>query len=79
MQERWEIARWMAWQNALPNFERARRPRTPQAYWRFPWEQPSEDELREKAEQYRVSAEEAAELNRIFAEIENKENHEQDR
>ena len=39
-------------------------------FLRFPWEEPESEELKRKAEEYRVSPEEAAELNRIFQEIE---------
>lgn len=70
--EEWERIRWMAWQNVLlsPNIKSANKPRTPRAFWRFPWEEPEDEELRRKAADYRVSPEEEAELNRIFKELE---------
>ena len=66
------MARWMAWQNMMlsPNIKPVNKPKTPIAFCRFPWEEPVEDELKRKAEEYRVTEEEIAELNRIFAEVE---------
>ena len=63
----WERTRWMAWQQMLlsPNIKQADKPRTAQAFMRFPWEQPEEIDM----ERIRVSEEEAAKLNAIFDEI----------
>ena len=71
-QEEWERLRWIAWQNVLlsPNIKSHNKPKSPRAFLRFPWEEPESEELKRKAEEYRVSPEEAAELNRIFQEIE---------
>lgn len=62
----------MAWQEVLlsPNIKPYNKPKTPQAFCRFPWEESQDDELKRKAEQYRITPEEEAELNRIFKEIE---------
>lgn len=75
-QEKWEIARWLAWHELLlsPNIKPANKPHTAQAFHCFPWEQPTDDELKEKARNYSVSQEEIEELNRIFAEIEKQQN-----
>lgn len=64
----------MAWQNLLlsPNIKPANKPKTPQAFYRFAWEQPTEDELRKKVQEYTVTPQEIEGLNRIFAEIERK-------
>lgn len=72
--EKWERIRWAAWQNVLlsPNIKGPSKPRTPRAFWRFPWEEPADEELRRKAADYRVSPEEAEELDRIFRELENR-------
>lgn len=73
--EEWERIRWKAWRDILlsPHIKRLDKPRSPKAFLRFPWEEPEDDELRRKAEDYRVSPEEEAELNRIFNELENRE------
>ena len=62
----------MAWQNMMlsPNIKPVNKPKSPMAFCRFPWEEPEDDEIRRKAEKYRVTDEEIAELNRIFAEVE---------
>ena len=72
LQERWALARWMMWQEMLlsPNIKQGHKPRTPQAFCRFPWEQSEAEELAEKAKQYRSTPEEVTELNRIMAEWE---------
>lgn len=72
IQERWIFARWAAWQNVLlsPNIKPAHKPKTPQAFCRFPWEQPNEAEMAEKAKQYRITPEEEAALNRILEQYE---------
>ena len=66
------MARWIAWQNMMlsPHIKPVNKPKTPTAFCRFPWDEPEGDELKRKAEQYRVTPEEIAELNRIFAEVE---------
>lgn len=66
------MARWIAWQNMLlsPNIKPVNKPRTPTAFCRFPWEEAEDEELKRKAKEYRVTPEEIAELNRIFAEVE---------
>ena len=62
----------MMWQEMLlsPNIKQGHKPRTPQKFCRFPWEQSEADELKQKAEQYRITPEEEAELNRIMQEFE---------
>ena len=62
----------MMWQEILlsPNIKPGHKPRTPQNFCRFPWEQSEEDELKQKAQAYRITPEEEAELNRIIAEWE---------
>lgn len=62
----------MMWQEMLlsPNIKQGHKPRSPQKFCRFPWEQSEEDELRQKAEEYRITPEEEAELNRIIKEWE---------
>ena len=72
MQERWTVARWMAWQNVLlsPNIKPHNKPKTAQSFCRFPWEVPEADELAEKAKQFRVTAEEEAKLNKIMSDWE---------
>ena len=62
----------MMWQEMMlsPNIKPAHKPKTPQAFCRFPWEQSADEELAEKAKAYRITPEEEAELNRIMAEYE---------
>lgn len=77
----------MMWQEMLlsPNIKPGHKPKTPQAFCRFPWEQTEAEELAEKAKQYRITPEEEAELNRILKEweasqaTETDKEHEQDR
>lgn len=71
-QERWALARWMMWQEMLlsPHIKPANKPKTPQFFCRFPWEQPEAEELAEKAKQFRITPEQEAELNRIMKEFE---------
>lgn len=81
--ERWTIARWMCWQEVLlsPNIKQGSKPKTPQAFCRFPWERSEKEEVLEKAKTFRMTPEQAAELNRIMAEVNEKRslNNEQDR
>lgn len=67
----WERTRWMAWQNMMlsPNIKPQHKPKTPQAFMRFPWE-PAPKEVR--VEDIRVSEDEARVLNAIFREINEK-------
>ncbi len=62
----------MMWQEMLlsPNIKPGSKPRTPQSFCRFPWEQPDAEALAEKAKEYRVTPEQVAELNRIMTEWE---------
>ena len=81
--ERWTIARWMCWQDVLlsPNIKPGSKPRTPQAFCRFPWEKSEKEEIEEKARAFRLTPEQEAELNKIMAEFDAKRNlnNEQDR
>lgn len=74
MQERWTLVRWQMWQHMLlsPNIKASNKPKTPQAFCRFAWEQEAESEVIEKAKQYRVTEAEKTELNRIISEWESK-------
>lgn len=71
-QERWNVARWICWQNMLlsPYVKKHNKPSSPQGYCRFPWEQSSDEELAQKAREFRITDEETAELNRIIKEWE---------
>ncbi len=62
----------MMWQEMMlsPNIKPAHKPKTPQAFCRFPWEQSADEELAEKSKAYRITPEEEAELNRIMKEWE---------
>lgn len=62
----------MMWQEMLlsPNIKPGNKPRTPQSFCRFPWEQPDAEALAEKAKAFRITPEEEAELNRIMTEWE---------
>ena len=51
---------------ALPYIKAHQKPKTAQAFCRFPWERPDQEELAEKAKQYRVTPEEEAALNKIL-------------
>jgi len=53
-----------------PNIKPGNKPKTPQSFCRFPWETPEAEELRKKAEQYRVTPEEEEALNKILTEWE---------
>lgn len=72
LQERWSLARWICWQQHLlsPHIKQGKKARTPQAFCRFPWEESEEEEIKRKAEEYRITPEQEAELNRIMAEWE---------
>lgn len=62
----------MMWQEILlsPNIKQGHKPKSPQAFCRFPWEPSEAEELKQKAEAYKITPEEEAELNRIIAEWE---------
>ncbi len=62
----------MMWQEMLlsPNIKPVHKPKTPTAFYRFPWEPSADEELAEKAKQYTITPEEEAELNRIMKEWE---------
>lgn len=85
--EHWTLVRWLAWQEMLlsPNIKPAHKPKTPQSFCRFPWEQENIKELEEKARQYQVTPEEESALNKILQEWEaskaskTTKEHEQDR
>lgn len=66
------VARWMVWQimRLSPYIKPVDKPNSPKSFWPFPWEQPDDDELKRKAEMYRITPEEEAELNRILMEWE---------
>lgn len=66
------IARWMMWQEQLmsPYIKEGHKAKTAQAFCRFPWEETEEEEMKRKAEQYKVTPQEEAELNRIIAQWE---------
>ena len=53
-----------------PHIKHFNKPKSPTTFCRFPWEKPNDEELKEKAKQYRVTPEEEKELNRILAEWE---------
>ena len=63
----------MAWQNVLlsPNIKQHNKPKSPQAFLPFPWEKPSDEELAEKAQKYRLTDAEVVELNKILETWEN--------
>lgn len=69
--ERWEIARWQAWQRMLlsPDIKPHNKPNNPKAFMRFPWEEPEAEEVLRMAKGSRVSEDEAKELNRIFTQL----------
>ena len=69
--ERWELARWICWHQMRlsPNIPKHSTSSTPKAFCRFPWEAPSDEELKAKAEEYRITEEEIEELNKIFASL----------
>ena len=75
-QEKWNVARWIAWQGMLmsPYIKPHNKPNSPQAFCRFPWERPEKEEIVEKAKQYRVTEEEEAALNKILMEWEASQN-----
>lgn len=72
--EHWSLIRWLAWQEMLlsPNIKPAHKPKTPLTFCRFPWEQPDQDELVEKAREYKVTPEEEVALNKILQDWEAK-------
>lgn len=62
-----------------PNIKPHNKPHTPQSYVRFPWEKPTKEEVEAMAARCKVSDEEAAALNRIFDDLNKRNNREQDR
>ena len=71
LQERMEIARWIVFHIYSQNpYIKPPRAKSPQSYLRFPWEEPTEDEVEQVATDCRVSEAEAAILDKIFAELE---------
>lgn len=71
LQEQYEIARWVCFNiMALsPNIKPYNKPKTLQAYARFPWERMTVEEAEEAKAKCGVTDEEAAKLNQIFDEI----------
>ena len=67
--ERWELARWQAFNNLLlsPHIKAIKKPKSPKAWFRFPWERPDDDEVEKIKRNSKVTAAEVAELERIFA------------
>ena len=73
LQERMEVARWICFQMYSQNpYVRPPRAKSPQSFLRLPWEEPTEDEVEQAATDCIVSADEAAELDKIFAELRKK-------
>lgn len=74
-QERWEMKRWEMWQHILlsPNIKSGNKPKSPQAYMRFPWEKDPADEV--KPEDCTITAEVSDALNKLV----NKNSNGQDR
>ena len=68
LRQQWTIARWMAWRDVLlsPNIKAIDKPKSPQDFLRFPWEESKHTEMARKAEEYRVTDAEVAELNKIM-------------
>ena len=61
-----EGRRWEAWRLLMPYYKKGQEPRTPQAFYRFEWEEPDEDDV-PAPEECKVTEEQATELNRIVA------------
>lgn len=71
--ERYELARWLAYRIYAQNpYIKPPKAGSVKAYFRFPWEEPTEEEATQAAKDCKVSKEEAAILDRIFEEIEKK-------
>ena len=68
LEREWEIRRWQAFHiiRYYPMTKAAARPKKPKDLCQFPWETENPEELKRKAEQYRISPEEEAELNKII-------------
>lgn len=81
LQEQYEVARWICFNimQLNPNIKPYNKPKTLQAYARFPWERMTVEEAAEAQQKCGVSEEEAAVLNRIFDEIHKRRANEQDR
>ena len=71
-QRDYEHMRWLVWQMMMPHFKKGHIPGSPRAFLRFGWEEMSEEEAAEKVEACKITEEEVAELNRIFAEHDRK-------
>ena len=52
----------------MPHFKKGRVPGSPRAFLQFGWEEMTEEEAAEKVEACKITEEEVAELNKIFAE-----------
>ena len=63
----YELARWKVWQEMMPHYKKGQAPTSPEAYFRFEWEEPTEEEIAERKEESKISPEQVAELNRLVA------------
>lgn len=69
-QERMEVARWVCFHiYAMNPYIKGSRAQNPRAYVRFPWEEMTDEEIDKIREKSHVTAEEQAELDRIFNEV----------
>ena len=65
-----EALRWLAFHIYTQNpYIKPPRATTAQDYVRFPWEEPKAEEVQQKVAACTVTAEEAAMLNKIFADL----------
>lgn len=64
-QREWERARWMVWRQLSPYYKQGQAPRTPQAFFRFPWEVESREDMQERYERCKPTAAELEWLNRL--------------
>lgn len=71
LQERYEVARWVCYNmmQLSPNIKPYNKPKSVEAYARFPWERPTVDEAEAMKGKCGVSEAEAEILNKIFDEI----------
>lgn len=68
MRSKWTLARWQCYQviHWDPMLKNAARPKKPTDICKFPWEQETPEELQRKAEEYKITPEQEAELNKII-------------
>lgn len=64
---KYELLRWEAWRLMAPYYKKGQAPTTPQDYLRFPWEEPTEEEIASHKDDSNLTQGQVDELNRLVA------------